>query len=142
MPDAVENFKQLYHTLSRDNLSLDLLRSAYHENIQFIDPLHNLHGTTQLLGYFRELYSNVEHCQFSFEHEIIQDEQAVLFWSMSYRHPRLNQGKTISVQGNSLLRFDADGVYFHRDYIDMGAMLYEYIPLLGAVIRWLKRRMQ
>ena len=34
-----------------------------------------------------------------------------------------------------------DKVYRHRDYFDAGALLYEHVPLLGRVIRWLKRRM-
>lgn len=142
MPNAVEKFKQLYHSLSRENLSLELLHSAYRADVEFRDPLHSLHGTEQMLEYFRELYSNVEECEFNFEKEFIQGEEAVLFWTMQYRHHRLNKGRVISVQGNSLLRFNAAGVYYHRDYIDMGAMLYEHIPLLGGLIRYLKRRLQ
>ncbi len=61
---------------------------------------------------------------------------------MTYSHPKLRAGEKIQVMGNSLLRFDQNRVYFHRDYVDMGAMLYEHVPLLGAAIRYLKRRMQ
>jgi hypothetical protein len=32
-------------------------------------------------------------------------------------------------------------VCLHRDYFDLGAMLYEQLPLLGAVVRTLKGRL-
>ena len=28
-----------------------------------------------------------------------------------------------------------------RDYFDAGALLYQHVPLLGAAIRWLQRRL-
>jgi hypothetical protein len=32
-------------------------------------------------------------------------------------------------------------IYYHRDYFDMGAMLYEHLPLLGRIIQRLKHRL-
>lgn len=61
---------------------------------------------------------------------------------MSYRHPRLNGGELISLEGCSLLRWNGAGkVVRHRDYFDAGALLYQHVPLLGAAIRWLQRRL-
>jgi hypothetical protein len=44
------------------------------------------------------------------------------------------------VQGSSHLKGVGDKVVYHRDYLDLGAMLYEQLPLLGRVIRSLKNR--
>ena len=56
--------------------------------------------------------------------------------------PRLNRGQLISLEGCSLLRWNADGkVERHRDYFDAGALLYQHVPLLGSAIRWLQRRL-
>ena len=49
-------------------------------------------------------------------------------------------GKPISVQGTSHIRF-TDKVYFHQDYFDGGALLYEHVPVLGSIIQQLKKRM-
>jgi hypothetical protein len=34
-----------------------------------------------------------------------------------------------------------DTVFYHRDFFDAGAMLYEQLPVFGSIIAWLKRRM-
>jgi hypothetical protein len=45
--------------------------------------------------------------------------------------------------GATHLVFDADGkVAVHRDYWDAAEELYEKLPLLGGLMRWLKRRAQ
>ncbi|MCT7655735.1 hypothetical protein MBH78_16005 [Oceanimonas sp. NS1] len=54
--------------------------------------------------------------------------------------PRLNGGRPVTVPGVSHLCF-ADSIYYHRDFFDLGAMLYEQLPLLGKGIRALKRRL-
>jgi len=60
---------------------------------------------------------------------------------MTYRHPRLNGGKDISVQGASRLEFRDGKVIQHRDFFDAGELLYEQVPVLRNVIGLLKRRM-
>jgi hypothetical protein len=61
---------------------------------------------------------------------------------MTYCHSKLNGGKAVQVDGHSHLRGDGDKVIYHRDYIDLGAMFYEHIPLFGAVVRWFKVRVK
>ncbi|MDC0609510.1 nuclear transport factor 2 family protein [Vibrio sp.] len=135
----VEHFIKVYTELNRDNL--DLVTSIYHPDIEFQDPAHKLNGLSALLGYFRELYSNVSSCQFNIFNVDIVEDKAYLMWEMTYSHPKLNHKKPITVQGASLIRFKDGLVIYHRDFLDLGAMLYEHIPLVGNVIKALKRRM-
>ena len=45
------------------------------------------------------------------------------------------------MRGGSHLRFDAQGrIALHRDYWDAAEELYEKLPVLGALMRWLKRQ--
>jgi steroid Delta-isomerase len=45
------------------------------------------------------------------------------------------------VRGTSHLRFAADGlVCYHRAYWDAAEELYEKLPVVRSVMRWLKRR--
>ena len=65
-----------------------------------------------------------------------------LGWTMTFSHPRLRGGAPVTVEGATRLAFDEEGkVCLHRDYFDLGAMLYEQLPLLGAVVRTLKGRL-
>jgi hypothetical protein len=58
---------------------------------------------------------------------------------MHFKHPKLGN-RLISVRGVSHLQI-SDKIDFHEDFYDMGAMLYEQLPLLGNVTRWLKLRL-
>jgi hypothetical protein len=131
-------FIDIYQRLSTDNLHL--LAELYHQDITFIDPMHKLNGFAQLAHYFDGLYQQLSYCEFTIEQVIAEENEAAIYWNMSYQHPRLNGGKIVNVQGSSHLKGCDDKVIFHRDYIDLGAMLYEQVPLLGRIIRFLKRR--
>jgi hypothetical protein len=137
----VENFKALYKTLNRDTLQFELLSELYHTNIEFQDPLHQISGLDKLYEYFEGLYENVTDIEFEFHDQQVGDEQGFLTWTMRYRHPYVNRGKWINVDGSSQLRFTGDKISSHRDYFDAGAMLYEHVPGIAFLIRQLKKRM-
>jgi len=138
--DFAKKFAEGFAALGKHNL--DRLGELYHSDIHFTDPLHDLNGLASLRAYCENLYANVSELEFEFlQCSGIDEEQALLRWNMTYRHPRLAGGKLISVPGCSLIRFRQGKVYRHVDYYDAGALLYEHIPLLGQVIAWLKRRL-
>lgn len=133
----VDNFIELYQALNKNNLHL--LVQVYGNDIIFTDPMHQISGLESLTQYFAKLYENVQHIQFEIKEVQQSDSQASLFWQMQYRHPKLNKGQLISVDGMSQLKFN-DKIYFHRDYFDLGQMLYEQVPCVGGLIRLLKTR--
>ena len=52
-----------------------------------------------------------------------------------------HKGVTQTVRGASHLVLDAQGlVTLHRDYWDATEELYEKLPVVGALMRWLKQR--
>lgn len=135
-----KQFAEGFAALDRHNL--ERLNDLYDPQIHFTDPLHDVRGLDELHSYFENLYANISELQFEFlQCSAVDDEQALLRWNMSYRHPRLAGGKLIRVPGCSLINFRQGKVYRHVDYYDAGALLYEHIPLLGQVIAWLKRRL-
>lgn len=133
----VDNFIELYQALNKNNLHL--LGQVYGDDIIFTDPMHQISGLESLTQYFAKLYENVQHIQFEIKEVQQSDSQASLFWQMQYRHPKLNKGLLIRVDGMSQLKFN-DKIYFHRDYFDLGQMLYEQVPCVGGLIRLLKTR--
>lgn len=136
---ALERFLNTYQRLNRENL--DLLGGIYTEHIRFSDPAHNLKGLPALRDYFAELYANVEQISFEFSSPRISNDQVFVQWVMRLRHPRLNRGGEVEVPGVSCLHFTENGlVDEHRDYFDLGVLLYEQLPLLGPLVRAVKRR--
>ena len=138
-PQWLAAFIKVYERLDKDNLSL--LETLYHPDVQFQDPVHQITGLDNLLRYCQFMYSNTTHCRFHIKQVIFDGKVAAIYWVMKYRHPKLNSGNTIRVEGNSLIKGQQDLVTYHRDFLDMGAMVYEHAPLLGTLVKYLKNRL-
>ncbi|MFO8045804.1 MAG: nuclear transport factor 2 family protein [Halomonas sp.] len=137
--DRLEAFCAFFNKL--DKSCTNELFKFYTPDVTFIDPLHRIEGSEALERYFSTLYENVTACQFRFHERQVSGDQAFAIWTMSLTHPRLDGGREIQVDGCSHLTFAADGrVMRHRDYFDAGALLYERLPLLGGVIRLVKKQ--
>lgn len=134
---SLEQFVDTYQQLNKQNL--DSLREVYHPDVVFIDNLHHLEGVDQLIHYFEGQYSNLNSCTFEILQAHQRDEDAWLIWDMRFAHTKLRRGKEITVNGASHLKLN-DKVSYHRDYFDMGATLYEHLPIIGSVISWIKQR--
>jgi len=122
------------------------LATLYSPDIRFRDPAHNLSGLSALCDYLNHQYSSVKYCEFISTGEWASGKYIFLQWDMKLQHPKLNGGKTITVNGISQLKCQtqADGskrIAQHRDYFDLGQLLYENVPLLGALNRRLKQGM-
>lgn len=140
MSEFLRDFAKGFAALDKNNLQR--LPELYSYDVAFCDPIHEVHGLSDLHLYFAELYANVQHLKFDFHaFDQVREGKGYLRWTMSYSHPRLSSGKTIQVQGCSHLLWSDNRVFQHRDFFDAGAMLYEHLPFMGRVIRWLKGRL-
>ena len=62
-------------------------------------------------------------------------------WEFHFRFRRFDTVTTQVVRGGSHIRLAPDGrITEHRDYWDAAEELYEKLPGLGSLMRWLKRR--
>ena len=138
--NSLERFLKTYQQLDKHNL--DLLDAIYSADIVFTDPAHSISGLTELKSYFAALYQSAIAVEFAFAHVVETQKEACIQWDMTVKHPRLKGGTPITVAGASFIRFGENGmVNLHRDYFDLGAMLYEHLPLLGKIITTIKRRL-
>lgn len=133
----VEKFKNLYR--DSNELSEQSLVEVYSQDIVFIDPLHHIEGLENLGQYLQVMYGNVDSCKFEYQDQIVNDKQASIKWLMRFKHRKLAKGKEIEVRGASFVEY-TDRITRHEDFFDAGSLLYEHIPVMGAGIRYLKRR--
>lgn len=138
MDNRVAKFVENYNKLSKHEL--DRLNDMYHWNVRFQDPIHDIEGLDALRGYFSSLYQNLVHINFVVEHYFELEEFVFLYWTMNFRHQKLNGCKDILVSGHSHLVFKGEKVSYHRDYLDLGEMLYEHIPALGWAVKAIKKK--
>jgi steroid Delta-isomerase len=126
-----------------ENLTLaDVARlpEVYATNVQFKDPFNEVSGVADVQRIFNHMFKTLEQPRFVVRDVLSEGEQCFLSWEMLFRLRRLD-GKPQVIRGASHLVFDATGrVVLHRDYWDAAEELYEKLPYLGALMRWLKRR--
>lgn len=144
MSEFIERFKHAFEDYSIASIST--IGVFYSEDADFIDPLHQLKGRVLIEQYFGASLKNVHFCRFEFiDQSLFMDAEnihhrATLEWRMHYSHPQLASGKDLVLNGVSVVHF-GEHIYYHRDYYDLGEMLYENVWGLGRVVRALKSRL-
>lgn len=137
--DSLEHFCALFQPLTTGGLPA--LAECYSDDVDFTDPLHHHVGRDRVMAYYAELMDGVTHCHFEFHERHTIGNVSVLTWTMQLAHPKLNSGRNIQVAGCSHLHWRDQRVCRHRDYFDVGAMLYEHLPVIGWMIRGIKKRL-
>ncbi|QIA62921.1 nuclear transport factor 2 family protein [Vibrio astriarenae] len=135
----VASVADFYQRLGKNNL--DTLGEIYHNDVVFEDPAHKLSGLNSLEAYFHSMYSNVNSCHFEILSADQVDQRGYIKWLMTLSHPKLSSGNSIEVEGLTFVEFRDGKVIHHRDYFDLGAMLYEHLPLLGRVVSTIRRKL-
>ena len=135
--EVVDEFKERFKNLLVTDLSR--LDEIYHNDVVFRDPVHEIRGLVGLEDYFYSLCIDLKECRFEFLDEVVDDHAAYIKWVMHFEHPKLGK-RIITVRGVSHLQV-GDKITFHEDCYDMGAMIYEQLPVIGGLTRWLKNRL-
>ena len=121
--------------------TLPQLRDFYATDAYFKDPFNEVRSVADIERIFGHMYVSLHDPRFLIKTRIEQGDQAFLAWDFTFRIKRYKPDVTQSIRGGSHLRWDATGkVCFHRDYWDAAEELYEKLPVVGAFMRFLKRR--
>ena len=139
MNTAVDNIVQAFETLTP--VGVEALDAIYAPDARFKDPFNEVQGLTEIQRIFRHMYVNLENPRFIVTARIVQGAQCFLTWEFRFGFRRFKQGQEQCILGGSHLVLNAVGqITLHRDYWDAAEELYEKLPLIGSVMRWLKRR--
>jgi steroid delta-isomerase len=113
----------------------------YADDAHFRDPFSDVRGTQAIEAVFARMFTQLDAPRFRIRDVIEGDRQAFLTWDFEFRFRRGDRATTQRIHGATLLRFDAAGrIREHRDYWDAAGELYEKLPFVGALLRWLRRR--
>ncbi|MCE2971563.1 MAG: nuclear transport factor 2 family protein [Burkholderiales bacterium] len=133
---AAARLRALYENFSRADVAR--LADFYTADALFKDPFNEVRGPAAIGRIFDHMFEQVEAPRFEVHAAIGAGEQAFLTWTMHFR----SRGAAQTIRGATHLRFAADGrVAEHRDYWDAAEELYEKLPVLGALMRWLRRKL-
>lgn len=137
-PADLKPFVAFFEQLKREDLPQ--LARFYADDIRFKDPFNEVVGVEAVAGIFRHMFDSLDDPRFIVRDVVVQGEQAFLAWDFVFRMRRFNRSEQ-RIRGGSHLRFGVDGrITEHRDYWDAAEELYEKLPVLGGLMRWLRRR--
>jgi steroid delta-isomerase len=125
-----------------ENLSLadvERLAEFYTEDAYFKDPFNEVRGIEAIQRIYRHMFKQMVTPRFRIIHRIVDPHGDVMLVWECWFHSRLLGGEQC-LHGVSHVRFAMDGrIDFHRDYWDAADELYAKLPLLGGLMRVLKR---
>lgn len=137
--DAVERLVQFFEKLQRQDLPR--LAQMYAQDARFKDPFNEVQGLPAIERIFAHMFEALDSPHFIVTERIVQGQHCFLVWDFLFRFKRFDTQNWQTVRGGTHLTFDDDGlVTLHRDYWDAAEELYEKLPVVGSLMRWLKRR--
>jgi steroid delta-isomerase len=135
----VERLVDYYENMS-EKTAAQGLDGLYAVDAYFKDPFNEVRGVPAIADIFTHMYRQVDAPRFVVRARLVQAREAFLTWEFRFHMKRFVSGPQV-IRGASHIQFNNDGlVITHRDYWDAAEELYEKLPVLGALMRWLKRR--
>lgn len=129
----IETYASFFETLS-PKFKEGAFEAVFDPDALFADPFQRVHGVQSIINVFRHMYASLENPRFEIIESIGDAEKGYIRWRFHYNDT--------SFEGVSHVRFGRDGkVLSHIDYWDAASNVYEKLPVLGSVLRWLKRKL-
>ncbi|RBA23033.1 nuclear transport factor 2 family protein [Herminiimonas fonticola] len=135
---ALERVVQFFETLTVQSAQTQL-PLIYAADASFKDPFNEVRGLTAITPLFTHMFVQVENPRFLITTHVLQGNQAFITWDFLFHMKRYARAEQC-ICGATQLRFnDAGLVEMHRDFWDAAEELYEKLPVLGSLMRILKR---
>jgi len=113
----------------------------YTNDARFKDPFNEVQGVAHLQRIFAHMFNTLDAPRFVVLTALVEGDHCFLTWNFVFRMKGQTQVRRI--HGSSHLRFAPDGrIAEHRDYWDAAEELYEKLPVLGSLLRLIKRRLR
>lgn len=139
--DAIARFARYFEQLQPADIAR--LDQYYAAAARFKDPFNDVRGVPAIEQIFRHMFEALDQPRFVITQQLLQGSDAFLSWDFTFRFKRFQRGELQRIQGATHLQLnDAGLVTLHRDYWDAAEDLYEKLPLVGSLMRWLKARTQ
>jgi len=137
-PDTIDALANFYEHLTPE--SVTQFPDYYAETADFKDPFNEVRGLAPIQRIFAHMFCQVSEPRFVVVERVVDEHGAVLIWELHYRVRRWERGKLQIMRGVSHLKFDTEGkVIWHRDYWDTAEELYAKLPVIGCLMRGLKK---
>jgi hypothetical protein len=118
--------------------SLQDIATVYAQTATFRDPFNDLRGVASVRQVYQHMFETLVEPRFVITSKLIESANAFMTWRFLFTI----RGKAYVIEGGTHFILDEQGlIAIHRDYWDAAQELYEKIPVLGAVLRGLRRKL-
>lgn len=136
---AVDRLCAYFESISPQSVSR--MGEFYTADARFKDPFNEVHGVPAIQRVFAHMFVSLHAPRFVVTGRIVDGTQCFLVWEFRFRFKRFDTTTEQVVRGGSHLLMTEDGlIQDHRDYWDAAEELYEKLPVVGSLMRWLKQR--
>jgi len=139
MQEAVARMVEFFEQITP--ASVDRMAEIYAPQARFKDPFNDVQGLAAISAIFSHMFVALESPRFVVVERIVQGHQCFLTWEFRFRFRNFKKLEDQTILGASHVVFAENGqVRLHRDYWDAAEELYEKLPAVGSLMRWLKKR--
>ena len=136
---SLAHIVQFFETLTPQSVAD--IATFYDPQARFKDPFNEVTGVPAIERIFQHMFGALDQPRFVITAQVLQGAQCFLTWEFRFGFKGHQRGVTQVILGATHLTLsDAGQITLHRDYWDAAEELYEKLPLLGSLMRWLKRR--
>ena len=118
--------------------SLDALDDVFSDSVRFIDPFNDVRGIASIRRVFEHMYETCDNPRFTVDEQVYAAPVCYLRWKFTFS----TRGRPQEITGVSRVQFSADGTAEeHVDFWDPSRQLYEHIPVLGTILKTVRRKL-
>ena len=125
--------------------SLDQLQSHYALDVHFRDPFNDVRGLAAMSHIFADMFTQLTDPRFEVTHWAAQGTTLYLAWDFHFSIKVLGRLRAQRIQGLSECRWiEVESgqwrIHAHLDHWDSATQVYAQLPIVGGLIRWLRKR--
>lgn len=127
---------QWFQTLTPE--SLERVGNIYAIEAVFIDPFNHLTGLASVRAVYQHMFDTLKQPRFVITTTVVNVRQAFMTWDFLFEC----RGQAQKISGCTQFELNDQGlIVLHRDYWDAAQQVYEKIPVLGSVVRMIRRKL-
>lgn len=118
------------------------LRDLAVADMRFRDPFNDVQGVEKVVRLLQMSFEDTEGMRFEFIDRAVSDHVCYYRWRCLFTPKRMPKSGIWTLDGMSEVAFDGEGrVVSHIDHWDASTQFYARLPVVGGIIRLVRRRL-
>jgi ketosteroid isomerase-like protein len=136
---AVNDIATFFETITPQ--SIVRVAELYAPDAAFKDPFNDVRGLPAIERIYSHMFEALNAPRFIVTSQLVDGPACFLIWEFKFHFKNFDKTTEQTVHGGTHLLLDEQGkITAHRDYWDPAEEVYEKLPVVRGVMRWLKKR--